>query len=137
MNRGRENLTEAHPADGGAEREPHLGGGSDATRLAGALDEGIHRLGRLGSLADPIISAINLEGQGVRSLGAGRKRPQHLDGTTIATRTRLSDDHVVNRLMDGADAGETDGESHGTIRKRGMSLEKPTIARADKWLVKP
>ena len=79
-----------------------------ATRL---LDHGVHRIGRDSALADPVINAVELEIDGV-ALGLGRVGAEVFDGVAIATRTGFSDNHAIERLMHGANLGETNFESH-------------------------
>ncbi len=77
----------------------------------GALDHRVHGRGGLGTLRDPVVDAVELDGQRV-ALGAGIVGADLLDGVTIAAGALLGDDHTVVRFVLGADAGKTDFECH-------------------------
>jgi len=50
---------------------------------------------------------------------------ENLDRSAITTRTGFGDDHVINRVVRGADAGETNFECHGKNFSGGLLVEKP------------
>ena len=83
-------------------------GGRDAL---GALDHRVHGRGGLGALRDPVVDAVELDGQHV-ALGARVVGADLLDGVTIAAGALLGHDHTVVRFVLGADAGKTDFECH-------------------------
>ena len=92
--------------------------------LFGLLDQGQGGVRGLGALADPIVGASDIQLKGV-VLGARVVRAEDLDRSAITTRTGFGDDHVINRVVRGADAGETDFKCHGKSFSDGLLVEKP------------
>jgi len=83
-----------------------IGGGA-----AGLLDHRVHRVGGQRTLAEPVVDAVELEIDRV-ALGLGRIGAEVLDGIAIATRTGFGNHDAIERLMHGANLGETDFECH-------------------------
>ncbi len=71
----------------------------------------MHRVGRERALAEPVVDAVELQVDRV-ALGLGRVSAEVFNGIAIATRTGLRDHDAIERLMDGANLGKTDFESH-------------------------
>ncbi len=85
-----------------------LGGRSS---LLGLVDQTASGVGGDGALAQPVFGASEVEDERL-ALGLGSVGAEELDRRTITAGTGLSHDNVVDGFMDGADARETDFESH-------------------------
>ena len=79
-------------------------------------------------LRKPVVDAGEVE-LDLLAPAAGIVGADHLDRRAVSAGAGLGDDHAIVRLMDGADAGEADLESHGGIRKSGRFLESRTEDR--------
>ena len=71
----------------------------------------MHRVRRLRSLADPVIDALQIDVDRAAFI-AGTIRAEVFNRSAIATRTRLGNNHAIERLVHGTNLGETDFESH-------------------------
>jgi hypothetical protein len=111
------------------------GGGSG---LLGFVDQATSGVGSDRTLAQPVFGTSDIEDEGL-ALRLRRVCAEELDRGTITAGTGLSHDYVVDGFVDGADARETDFESHvkwfsGRLRvwkSRGMHRPAEALSRAD------
>jgi hypothetical protein len=100
-----------------------FGGSLDRRSLTGLLDQGLGGVRRLGTLADPVVRALDVEREllsfGTRVVGA-----EDLSRTAIAAGAGFRNYDVVDRSMRCADTGEANLKSHGSVSKTGYLLVK-------------
>ena len=125
-------------SSGGDRRSGGDRGGFRRGRLAVALDERVHGVGRLGALAEPVVHAgkVQLALIGPDLVG-GLVGAEHLSGGAIAPRARLGDDHAIVRLVRSANFSETDFECHDRWLPGVLCLEKSRKAPGRGLGVKP
>jgi len=114
-----------------------LGGGNfRRSGATGTLDHGVESIRGLGALADPVVDAVKLHLETV-SLGAGIVGADRFDRVAIAAGTGFGNNNAVMRLVNSADAGETDFESHDDKFADQFLVEKRKKRRGHNQLVKP